>query len=438
MPSILKYKIPKQLAKETIVYTFTDVVGKAMSFVLLPVVSFYMPPDELGIATNFTVITSLISLFAGLAVVNSLPYFFYEQEQEENRLMISTLLMLCIVLCGGLTLILMILHNIVWQYLQLSLSVQLLGVIYVIGMLISQSSLILMRLENKPRQFAYLQIFQIVFHAVVVLFFVIALRGGGLGKIYAETIVFVVMGIIHLGILRKKGYLGLIWNLAWMKKLLNFGLPLLPHSVSFWFKSGMDKVFITSFCGLQFNGLYSMAISISAVYTMLVQSFFNAYTPHLQKQLVSFEDDNLHRNEKKSIVKQTYLLFALFGLVGVLSLAACWFIFNFLIDPKYLPALSYMPIIILANYFYVFYQFTIQYIYKAKKTLIMGVITFSGSLIQMLLSYWLIREFGVMGAVYSLLIGNLIITIGISIYSNLVYPMPWFSFFKDISKSKIE
>ncbi len=119
----------------------------------------------------------------------------------------------------------------------------------------------------------------------------------------------------------------------------------------------------------------------------------------------------------------------LFGVVGVLAVGVCWFIFNFMIDKKYLLAFEYMPFIILANFIYTFYQFTIQYIYKMKKTIIMGIITFSGSIIQMLLSYWLIQEYGVIGAVYSLLIGNLLITLCIFIYSNVVYDMPWLCFY---------
>ena len=285
MLNTYRSKFNSTLFKETFVYTVTDVIGKAMSFVLLPIVSFYMTPDELGIATNFTVITTLVSLFAGLAVVNSLPYFFYEQEKNENTLMVSNLLLLCSLLCVVLAVIISLSHQLVYHYLQLPLLAQLLGVVYVVGMLVSQVSLILMRLENKTHEFARIQVFQIIFHAIAVLFFVITLRGGGLGKIYAETIVFVVMGIIHMVIIIKKGYLKIHLSSEWIKKLLKFGVPLLPHSVSFWLKSGLDKVFITTYCGLHFNGLYSMAISISAVYTMLVQSFFNAYTPHLQKHI---------------------------------------------------------------------------------------------------------------------------------------------------------
>lgn len=414
------------LVKETFIYTATDMVGKAMSFILLPIVSFYMPPDELGLATNFTVLTNLIVLLAGLALVNSLPYFYNELKREEVVLMVSNLLLLCFSLCILIVGLISVFSGLVEKFLQLDLQIQLISIFFVLGSLVTQTNFLLLRLENKAKSFAFIQIFQIVLHAAVVVLFVIVLRQGGIGKIYAEVLVYVIMGLFSFILLAKRGYLRLHLDINWMKKLLKFGIPLLPHSISFWLKGGVDKVFITTYCGLASNGLYSMALSISSLYTMLVNSFFNAYTPYLQKRLTQVEEIN-ESIEKKKIVKQTYLLLLLFFIVGVLAVGGAWIIINFLIDKKYLDSFSYIPLIILANFIYTFYTFTIQYIYKAKKTLVMGIITFTGSAIQMLLSYWFIRLFGVMGAAYSLLVGNTLITIGISWYSNYVYPMPWLS-----------
>lgn len=414
----------KSLVKETFVYTLTDAIGKAMSFILLPIVSYYLSPSELGIATNFTVLTTLIILLAGLAIVNSIPYFFYEQDKSENICLISNLMILCIGSSLIIGAIAVCFYQQIFDYLQIDIHIQLLGVVFVVASLISNINLSLLRMENNSKHFAILQILQIVLHTLFVVLFVIVLKGGGIGKIYAEVMVFCVVGAIHLTMLLKKGYVNFHLQMTWIRKLLHFGLPLLPHSVSFWLKSGMDKVFITTYCGLQFNGLYSMAISVSSVYTMLMQSFFNAYTPYLQKRLAKL-DGSLFFVEKINIVKQIYLIYALFGAVGCIAISVSWIIFHYFIDLKYLPAMSYIPLIILANFIYTFYNFTIEFIYKVKKTFVMGIITFTCSLIQMFLSYMLIKSYGVMGAVYSLLIGNTLITLSISIYSNMVYRMPW-------------
>lgn len=432
LTKVLKHNI----VKETFIYTATDMIGKAMAFLLLPVVSYYMPPAELGIASNFTVLAQLVILLAGSAIVNSLPYFFYEQDKNENKLLVSNLLLLCIITCLVLAILILLLGDLVIEYLQLSIKIQLLSIIFVLGNLLSQMNLVLLRLENRAKHFACLQILQILLHTLMVVLFVIILRGGGVGKIYAEVLVFALMGFVHLVILCRKGYLKNQIEKRWIKKLLIFGLPLMPHSVSFWLKGGMDKVFITSLCGLQFNGLYSMSISISSLYTMLVNSFFGAYTPYLQKKLSELKDNCW--NEKIFIVRQTYLLYFLFSIIGILTVLGSWGIFEYVLDKKYLQGFVYMPFIILANFIYSFYHFTVQYIFKVKKTLVMGIITFTGSLFQMLLSYYMIKFYGVMGAVYSMVIGNAIVTICITLYSNKVYPMPWLSFInKDTHNSFI-
>lgn len=418
--------IRNNLVKETFLYTFTDVLGKAMSFILLPILSFYLPPDELGIATNFTVLTSLIILLAGLAIVNSLPYFYYEQSREANALLITNLIILCSFLCVVLFSLDVLFQNIVCNYFLLPFEIQLLSILYVFGSLLTQLGLIILRLDNKPKDFCVFQLLQIALHVIAVVFFVVCLNGGAKGKIYAEVIVFLLMGILHLILIVKKRLIVPSLSFIWIRKLLKFGLPLLPHSISFWLKSGVDKIIITTYCGLHLNGIYSMAITIGSIYTMLVQSFFNAYTPYLQKILSKVDNNNVA--EMKKIIKQTYFIIICFLFVSISCVLFSYLIIEFLIDEKYHMAMDFIPLIAIANFVYTFYNFFIQYIYKAKKTICMGIITFTSSIVQMVLSYLFIRFYGVIGAAYSLVIGNIIVTIGISLYSNYVYPMPWFKF----------
>lgn len=417
----------KTLVKETFVYTATDAFGRAMGFLLLPFVSYYMPPDELGIATNFTVLTTIITLLAGQAVVNALPYFFYEQNKEQNKKMVSNLLLICVVCCVFLLVLTIFLKSIVFHYLKLNTHFQLLASVTVMASLVNSTSLVLLRLENKPINFATLQLIQIFLHCATVVWFVIILKWGGAGKIYSDVTVPVTMSFIHFTYMHHKGYINFEYERKMVRKLLKFGLPLVPHSISFWLKVGMDKIFITSFCGLYSNGLYSMALTITSLYSVVSNAFFSAYTPYLQKTLASITPET-EKSEKQKIVKLTYLLFGLFFVLAILSIFGGWVILYFIVDSKYQASFVFVPWLILGLYIYAIYSFTIQFIYKQKKTLVMGVITFSASIIHIIMAYFFIKHWGVMGAVYSGLLSTFLTSIAIAFYSEMVYPMPWFSF----------
>lgn len=416
----------RSLVKETFIYTAIDALGKAIGFLMLPVVSYYLPPEEMGLATNFTVLTTIVSLLAGQAIVNSIPFFFYEQSKDQNRELISNLFLICFTICFLLGLVSLLFGNYIEIYLKLNDSIQVLAIFAVMANLIVSASLIVIRLENKAVCFAKFGIMQIILHLVFVVLFVIILCWGGRGKIYSEVLVALVMSTIHLYRMYKQGYIFPQRSKTMIYKLLKFGIPLLPHSLSFWFKGGMDKIFITTYCGLAMNGIYSMALTITSIYTIITQAFFNAYTPYLQKKLAMITPETEY-STKRRIVRLSYILIACFLLLAIVSFFAGWVILEFIVNDKYKESVQLLPGLLLGLYIYAVYSFSIQFVYKMKKTFALGCITFTGSIIQLLLSYSLIKQLGVMGSVYSSIIGSMIISTSVFILSYKVYPMPWFS-----------
>lgn len=417
----------RSLVKETFIYTATDTFGKAVGFLILPVITYYLPPDEMGMATNFSVLMTIVSLIAGQAMVNSLPYFFYEQNKAQNSQLISNLFFICFATCAILGVFSIIFSDVIEEYLKLSIKIQALAVIAVIANLTVNAGLILIRLENKSISFAKLGIIQVFLHLILIVLFVILLNLGGHGKIYSEAGTAILMAIVHMVFMIKKGYVHLKIDNRTINRLLKFGIPLLPHSLSFWLKGGMDKIFITTFCGLSVNGIYSMALTITSLYTIVTNAFFNSYTPYLLKKLATITESN-EKEVKLKIVKLSYLLIGCFFLLAVLSIFVGWIILEFIVNEKYKESFYLLPGLILGLYIYAIYSFSIQFVYKMKKTFALGCITFAGSVIQMGLSYLFIKHFGVMGAVFSSIIGTLIISISVFILSYKVYPMPWFNF----------
>lgn len=419
----------KGAVKNTAAYAITDCIGRGISFLMLPIVSRYVVPSELGIAANFDVLQQILVLLAGMAIVNAITYFYYGRSKENVAKLVSSLL----ALVGGTLLIVSALVLVftvdVQKYLHLGIALQCLAFVSSMAMLINALDFNLLRLEENVKQFSALQILQSLTNVIMVVIFVISLRMEGLGKILSNALNITMLSFVHLFILYKKHYLTRHIDMASIKTFLKFGIPLLPHSLSFWIKGGMDKILLTTFCGLSANGIYSMAMSFGAVYQLFSMSFSNAYGPYLQKRLSMMTPTN-EKREKQRIVKLNYAV--MLGFVGVyfFVVAFCWLVIEFILDDKYKPSFDFIPWIMLSQTIYMMYNLVIQFPYTVKKTLGLGIITFTGSVIQCTMTYLFLRAFGSDGIKYSLVLGSLVIMIGVWWYSNKVYPMPWFTFFR--------
>ncbi len=418
------------LFKHTAIYTLTDGISKGLAFLTLPLISHYLIPEELGIAANFDVLQNILMLLAGQAVVNSIPYFFYGKSQKEKATIVSSLIAIILASCVLFSLIIVLATGMLENYLHIGLSLQLLTIVSVIAHLVTSLNLVLYRLEEKPYVFAKLQIAQTCIFLILLVILVVVLRMSALGKILSTIIAFSIMSVIHLFLLWRRDYLTFRITKPTIIAQLKFGLPLLPHSLSFWFKSGFDKLIITAYCGLATNGIYSMAMSFGALYTIFNKAFSNSYIPYLQKRISNFTDENIE-SEKRKLVLFSYKVMCGFSVLSCFVIFACWLATKYILDVQYADSFQFIPWIIAGLTLHSMYELVIQFPYSVKKTLGLGIITFSGSLIQLFLTYLLVSNIGEDGIKISYVVGSFIIMLGVWIYSNKVYPMPWLSFMRN-------
>lgn len=425
LSSLLK----KSVVKHTLIYTITDGVSKGLAFLTLPLISHYLIPAELGIAANFDVLQNILMLLAGQAVVNGMPYFYYGKTKDEQASIVTAMLAIVLVSNVLFSVIIFFSTGMLSKYLHIGLLLQLLTVVSVVSQLTTNLNLVLYRLEEKPYKFASLQLAQTIIYLSLLVLFVVVLRMNAVGKILSTIVSFSLLAIVHFILLVKRGYIRFPVKRKAAADLMRFGLPLLPHSLSFWFKSGFDKIIITSFCGLAINGIYSMALSFGALYTIFNTAFSNSYIPYLQKRISNFTPETIDV-EKKRLVVFSYKMMVGFALLSIVVIALCWLAIKYVLDPQYFASFQFIPWIMIGLTFYSMYGLVIQFPYSVKKTFGLGIVTFSGSVLQLILTYLLVSNIGVDGIKVSYVVGSFIIMMGVWIYSNKVYPMPWLSFIK--------
>lgn len=416
-----------KLFKGVVIYGLSDAIQKGLGFLTLPIFSYFILPDELGIVANYDVLVQIVAYLAFTSLVGNIIYFYYDRSKEKVATLVSNLIFLFSLVNVGACVCIFIFSDIAENYLCFGFNLQLLAIIQNEFNLIHSLNTTLYRLEERPIPCVSINLSYTVINIGIACLLLIYYKMGGVGKIYSHFIVGFIFVFVDLYLLYKRNYLKIKWDKKCQKELLKFGLPLIPHSIAYWIKSGFDKILLTTYCGLTANGLFSMAMTFGAIYTIFRNSFNSAYNPYIQKRIAEITPEN-EKNEKIAIVKQTYIVIIGFFLLMVPLIGIVWIAINYMLNESYKQSFIYIPWIFVSLTLTTAYEQIVKFVYTVKKTLGLGIITFTCSIIQCVFTLIFLKCFGAIGVGYSMVLGATLIFISVWIYSQKVYQMPWFSF----------
>lgn len=418
----IKSKIKNPLLQRMVVYAFSDGISKAIPFLIFPLVAAYLSTDEFGAVANFNVLTQLLLAFI---VLNSHTYLgvdFYKVDIESRRELIHQVIVFYTLNTFTVLIFVILFGELINSYLAISTFWQVGAILWAFGMASTYVYQNYLRLNEKTSLFATFQISQSIFSAVLTFLFVIYFKwglNGRLGSLIISVLIFGLIGLIYL--LRESKFT--LKNLK-LKPLYLFGLPLLPHTISFWIKGGIDKIYITNYISLSANGIYSFAETFMLIFSMFSLAFFSAYTPHLYKQLSSIDNGGALMLKEK-IVKETGWFLLIFILLLIGGYFAIKFFILYQFEEKFGESLTYLHYMILSVFVSILYSIASSYVFYVKKTKILGIINFSSAIIHTIFNFFVIQYFGILGMVVTNLIMLTITTIILVYFSNKYYPMPW-------------
>jgi len=428
MIKYIKLLFVNKLLKSTIIYTIGDIIGKGIPFILLPIVARYLTPSDYGILTNFGVVSQIFIAFCALNTYSALSVSFFEHKNNNSlSSYISNLVYLIALLSVFILVISSIFSNTIQQYLGISRLWQILALITASSTAIFSLYTSLLRMQNRIYLFSGFQIFQSFISAILAILFVVVLKWSWEGRVLSIVIAATLTLIIILWLLKYEHYIFKKINISEIKNAFIFGIPLLPHTLSFWFKSGVDKIILTNYISLSANGVYSIALTLGGIISIFTGSFFNAYSPLMFKDLSLI--DLLSVNEgiiiKKKLVKITYIFTALLLIVCICSYYILKFIIPILFSKEYLDALQLLPLLLTTLFFEGMYSIISGYIFYRKKTKVLGAITFLSSISQIFITLFFVKHIGIMGAVYSSCIVSIITFLSVFTFANTLYDLPW-------------
>ncbi len=414
------FPVAPPLLRQAAIYIFSNLLIRAIPFLLLPVLTRYLSPADYGIVAMFLLIVVVVEPFVTVGYSGAISVKYYDKSTD-LPVYVGTGAIMIIAVAVPLAALLFLLRDPISRLIQVPAAWVLLVVPLIVARAIGAALPALLRVREKALLYALLQIGQSAAVIALSLMFVVVLGRSWEGRLEAELLVTLLFAVGAVVVLWRQGWLRVAFNQRYARNLALFGLPLIPHTLGAVMMTQTNRLFVTNFVGLDETGLYTVGYQLAWVIELVAVSFNNAYTPWLYKKLTDVNDQARLR-----LVKYTYYQFAGMAVLAVIVAVVMPRLAAVLLGRSFDGAEGYVGWFAIGFMFGGMYYMVTNYIFYAQRTGWLAVMTFTVALINVPLTYLLISANGGIGAAQATAVSLGLSFIFTWIVSQRVYPMPWF------------
>ena len=414
----------KEIFSHSVIYGAGLVINKILSFLLVPLYTFYFSPSEMGmfnIAQSVWLFIIIIYLFG--TETSFIKYFIERKDTEERKNIYSTSLILMSVSSAIFSLLIYLLSGSISGLINFEDRESGAYLIKVLSLVLFTDTLfrfplLLLRAELKAFRYFLLSLTSLIVNLSFNIIFIVFLGAGVEAIFYSYAISCIVTFIA--GIIITKKYLKMTFSGRIAKELLKYGNIFFYVGLLTLVIDVSDRFFLKYYFSESTVGIYNASYRLASVMALAITSFRFAWTPYFL---------NLKDNpENKKIISEifTYLIAA-----GMIFFLFFYFFtepivkINFgsfsLLDQRYQSGLIIIPFILLAYLFSGIYSALNAAPFLADRTSGILLVTFAGFICNVLLNLLLIPVLEITGAALSTMITYLLMLIMIYFLSQKVY-----------------
>jgi O-antigen/teichoic acid export membrane protein len=393
----------KKVVTNSIIYIASGLLLKCFSFFLLPLYTAYLTPEDYGINSLATSFIDTAGFIAAFSLFSAVMRFYVDLKDDSIRLKrfygsISIFAFLSSI-CFGV--ILTVFQTYVSKVVFAGIPYYPIIFVCLLALVFHcQQSIFdtILRSQQQARKSSILSISFFFVNCFFTILFICYFKLGALGVIAAAGISYFAYTIFFVVYMLRTKQITFCMDFVLLKDALRYSLPIMPHNLSTHIAMFISKILIGDVVSLGSLGLYSVANKFGHLADTIQVYVNRAYGPWFYEGMHSGSADF-----KIKLRKTVQLLVSCIGLCFlVLALFShdCIVLF---VNKNYIEAWRYVPFIILVftiktmYYFYV----TILFYYKAASKYLFTA-TLTGSILNVLFSFYMIPLWGVMGSILAM------------------------------------
>ena len=402
------------------IYTFFRILDSLIPFLLLPIITRILSPDEFGIFVLFQAFVGVLLPLMTLSVDSSILLSYFKVKQTEFKNYFSSGYVLIIISSLLFTLIILI-FRIPLSDITKFPSEWIIAVLFICFFQFhSNLALHLFQIKQKPRQYGFYSLSLTAIKNVLMLFFVIVVGLKWQGMILGYLITYAIFFLLSIYLFKGYSLFTKQIKREFMIDSVKIGYPLSLHQIGSWLSSFATRIIVGGLLGTAAVGSFGVGATIGMIVGVIQDSFNKAFVPYLFNNLNHY--DNL---VEVKLIKLTYIynftLLVLSACIGIFG----YFFMDVIFGQAYSHGKEVVVLISLAEAFNGMYKMHVNYIFFTKKTHLIFMITMTTGILNIVLGYLFINKYGLMGGALSLCLINFLGYLMSWYIGNRVFPMKW-------------
>lgn len=388
------------LLKNVGLMTLSSFATRLLSFFLVPLYTNVLSSEEYGVYDTFCNTITLLSIILTVCIGDAVVRFTLSKENEPaavlsvgmKYLILSNLVVVIMLVINHFFLFSIIIDNYMVFFLLMFFSQTLQSIIPSFAM----------GTENITK----LSVSSVVSSAITIglnILFLLVFRWGIVGFFLANTIGPLFQSAYLFMSLR--GYEKLCIKIKTSdleKNMTRYGRPLVLTNIAWWINAVSDRYVIILYCGMDINGVYSVASKIPSILNIVQEIFSRAWSVSAVKEIGS--EDN------SSFFSNVYRIYNVILVIGCsLLIVTDKLISRFLFANEFYEAWQYVPWLTIAVVFLALSSFLGGVFTAAKDTTIYAKTTIAGAIVNLVLNFILVPWIGAIGAAYATTVSYFVI-----------------------------
>ena len=412
----------KELFKGSLAITLSQLGSKLAGFLLLPLFTTYLSEADYGIISMFTLVISVVAIFINPGIVSAITRIYFEIEEEDKPELFATGYTWFTVMSVTMIILLCLCGEFLFDLLFNDFDFYPYGLIAVIVALFSAISRYwnkLMSLQYNMQRVAVFSLSSVIINLLISILLIVWFSYGAMGRVLGmvagASLLYSISNIDFFRACNRK-----LFSTRFLKRVLGYGAKLSMAVWAYFILNLFDRYMIEVMADLSQLGLYQVGYTLASTPLLVILG-----AKALWNNIIF---DTLKTKNLKTTRKLNSLFFVAISIITLGTLLFGKELTLVMTNDKFHSVVTILPVITIGIFFMSLQIIPGGLLSFDKKFTTLSKIAVVAAIINIVLNYFWIPIFGIMGAAMSTLFAYMYFFMGASVktefWKNKLYNMP--------------